>query len=122
LQAFDERAKTWTVQRRRMWRAVWRSILASAGDDGVFDGDVARLADSASDRLGADIADETVAKVLRLSVASQLTVEIRTGRTATYRIRQSPEVRSPGDEPPHAQGHASFPKSGHLGGLRRPAG
>jgi hypothetical protein len=66
---------------------VWQSILACTDPDGQFLGDIAHLADAASDRLGCDIADETVARVLRWSVATQLTAQIQLGGTATYRIR-----------------------------------
>lgn len=87
LRAFDERAAAWSPQRRRAWRAVWRAILASTDNDGQFAGDVAALADAASDSLGIDIADETVAKILGWSVATQLTDQVRAGRAPIYRVR-----------------------------------
>ncbi|WP_146231161.1 hypothetical protein [Micromonospora sicca] len=94
LQAFDIRAKAWSPQRRRTWRAVWQALLAAADSEGVFVGDVAELADAASDRLGIDIADETVAKILRWGVATQLTDQARGGRIPLYRIRTQPAVSS----------------------------
>ncbi|RZU76358.1 hypothetical protein EV384_5002 [Micromonospora kangleipakensis] len=94
LQAFDIRAKAWSTQRRRTWRAVWQAILAAADSEGQFVGDVADLADAASDRLGIDIADETVAKILRWGVATQLTDQARGGRIPLYRVRTQPAVSS----------------------------
>jgi hypothetical protein len=88
LRAFDKRATAWSPQRRRTWRAVWQAVLAAADSEGQFAGDVAKLADTASDTLGVDIADETVARVLRWSVATQLTDQARGGRIPLYRIRE----------------------------------
>ncbi|MET8351457.1 hypothetical protein [Micromonospora sp. NPDC005206] len=87
LRAFDNRATAWSPQRRRTWRAVWQAVLAAADSEGEFAGDVAELADAASDKLGVDIADETVARFLRWSIAAQLTDQARGGRIPLYRIR-----------------------------------
>lgn len=89
LQAFDNRATVWSPQRRRTWRAVWQAVLATADSEGQFAGDIAQLADAASDKLGVDIADDTVARVLRWSVAAQLTDQTRGGGIPLYRIRAS---------------------------------
>lgn len=87
LRAFDERAAAWNPQRRRVWRAIWQTVLSVADPDGHFVGDVARLTDAVSDRLGFDIEDDTVAKMLRWSIASRLTTRVWHGGTDTYRIQ-----------------------------------
>ncbi|MEU6717482.1 hypothetical protein ABZ897_38965 [Nonomuraea sp. NPDC046802] len=80
------RAATWSHERRWRWRAVWKAIVASADDMGCFQADIAVLADAASDRLHTDVADQTVAAVLRWSVLSGLTELVHAGRPTRYRL------------------------------------
>lgn len=86
LEAFDRRAVGWSLERRKVWRCVWRAFLAAATSDGRVMADVAALTDRASDLLRRDIADETVAKVLTWSVMTRLTIVVRHGSPSVYQI------------------------------------
>ncbi len=85
--AFEERAASWAAERQRVWRPVWLAVIASADRRGHFRGEIAGFADSATERLGALVTDETVARILKWSVDAGLTEEVFCGHPSEYRIR-----------------------------------
>jgi hypothetical protein len=86
LEAFDRRAVGWSLERRRAWRCVWRVLLRHAGTRDLVAVDLGGVTDQASDLLGRDIADETVARLLAWSVMSRLTVQVHHGPPPIYRL------------------------------------
>ncbi|WP_149264385.1 hypothetical protein [Actinomadura sp. K4S16] len=86
MRAFDECAARWPEDRRKTWRSIWMAVLTQT-TDGYFDGDPGTLADLASDHLDRQVTPQTVTQLLRWSVATRLTDQIRPGDPSRFQIR-----------------------------------